>query len=58
MFLLFSVVTIGESNDWIPDLVKRASQLKVGNGFDPETEVYVRLSLSQIARLIEVDDSR
>ncbi|GAA5852781.1 hypothetical protein JCM5353_001404 [Sporobolomyces roseus] len=36
---LSTLVTIGESNDWIPDLVKRASQLKVGNGFDPETEV-------------------
>ncbi|GAA5869342.1 hypothetical protein JCM16303_000435 [Sporobolomyces ruberrimus] len=36
---LSTLVTIGESNDWIPELVQRASQLKVGNGFDPETEV-------------------
>ncbi|GAA5899810.1 hypothetical protein JCM5296_004226 [Sporobolomyces johnsonii] len=36
---LSTLVTIGESNDWIPDLVERAKNLKVGNGFDPETEV-------------------
>ncbi|GAA5982012.1 hypothetical protein JCM5350_000613 [Sporobolomyces pararoseus] len=36
---LSTLVTIGESNDWIPELVERAAQLKVGNGFDPETEV-------------------
>jgi len=33
------LVTVGDTNDWLPDLVARASQLKVGNGFDPETEV-------------------
>ncbi|GAA6063960.1 hypothetical protein JCM10212_004808 [Sporobolomyces blumeae] len=36
---LSTLVTIGESNDWIPELVERARGLKVGNGFDPETEV-------------------
>jgi hypothetical protein len=37
--LAVTVVTIGESNDWIPELVERAKGLKVGNGFDPQTEV-------------------
>ncbi|GAA5938265.1 CoA-acylating methylmalonate-semialdehyde dehydrogenase [Sporobolomyces koalae] len=36
---LSTLVTIGESNDWIPELVERARGLKVGNGFDPATEV-------------------
>ncbi|CEQ42979.1 SPOSA6832_04851 [Sporobolomyces salmonicolor] len=36
---LSTLITIGESNDWILDLVERAKNLKVGNGFDPETEV-------------------
>ncbi|KAK4058383.1 hypothetical protein OIO90_000541 [Microbotryomycetes sp. JL221] len=34
-----AVVTVGETNDWLPELVERAKKLKVGNGFDPETEV-------------------
>ena len=33
------LVTVGDTNDWLPDLVERAKGLKVGNGFDPETEV-------------------
>lgn len=33
------LVTVGETNDWLPELVERASKLKVGNGFDPETEI-------------------
>lgn len=34
------VVTVGETQDWLPELVARAKGLKVGNGFDPSTEMY------------------
>ncbi|BGP23312.1 methylmalonate-semialdehyde dehydrogenase [Rhodotorula toruloides] len=36
---LSTLVAVGESQTWIDGLVERASKLKVGNGFDPETEV-------------------
>lgn len=37
------VVTVGETQDWLPELVERAKGLKVGNGFDPEVEMCVVL---------------
>jgi hypothetical protein len=37
-----SVITVGESSSWVQELVDRASKLKVGSGFDPSTDVYVR----------------
>jgi hypothetical protein len=37
--LLMSVITVGESSSWAQELVKRASKLKVGSGFDPSTDV-------------------
>ncbi|BGP38340.1 hypothetical protein JCM10450v2_002288 [Rhodotorula kratochvilovae] len=36
---LSTLVAVGDSQEWIDELVKRAKGLKVGNGFDPETEV-------------------
>ncbi|BGP16195.1 hypothetical protein JCM10213_007053 [Rhodosporidiobolus nylandii] len=36
---LSTLVTVGESQKWVDELVERAKELKVGNGFDPETEV-------------------
>lgn len=37
---LSTLVLVGETADVVvPELVKRAKQLKVGNGFDPDTEV-------------------
>ncbi|KAM0749019.1 Methylmalonate-semialdehyde dehydrogenase [Meredithblackwellia eburnea MCA 4105] len=33
------LVAVGDTQDWIPELVRRAKQLKVGNGFDPSTEI-------------------
>ncbi|KDE06011.1 methylmalonate-semialdehyde dehydrogenase [acylating] [Microbotryum lychnidis-dioicae p1A1 Lamole] len=33
------LVTVGETEDWLPELIERAQQLKVGNGFDPEVDV-------------------
>ncbi|KAJ8295868.1 Methylmalonate-semialdehyde dehydrogenase [acylating], mitochondrial [Rhodotorula toruloides] len=42
---LSTLVAVGESQTWIDGLVERAKKLKVGNGFDPETEVFVPLPL-------------
>ncbi|GAA5829297.1 hypothetical protein JCM11251_004997 [Rhodosporidiobolus azoricus] len=36
---LSTLVAVGESQNWIDGIVERAKKLKVGNGFDPETEV-------------------
>ncbi|GAA6024641.1 hypothetical protein JCM10207_003908 [Rhodosporidiobolus poonsookiae] len=36
---LSTLVAVGDSQNWIDGLVQRAQGLKVGNGFDPETEV-------------------
>ncbi|GAA5921356.1 hypothetical protein JCM3775_003007 [Rhodotorula graminis] len=36
---LSTLVAVGDSQEWIDELVKRAQGLKVGNGFDPDTEV-------------------
>ncbi|SCV74145.1 BQ2448_6577 [Microbotryum intermedium] len=33
------LVTVGETEDWLPELIERAQKLKVGNGFDPEVDV-------------------
>jgi malonate-semialdehyde dehydrogenase (acetylating)/methylmalonate-semialdehyde dehydrogenase len=32
-------IFVGESQDWIPDLVERAKKLKIGPGSDPETQI-------------------
>lgn len=34
-----AVVTVGESQHWVDSLVERAKKLKVGEGFDPSTDV-------------------
>jgi hypothetical protein len=46
MQIILIVVTVGEAQDWLPELIERAKGLKVGNGFDPSTEMYVSLPLS------------
>lgn len=33
------VVTVGDAQSWLPELIERAKGLKVGNGFDPSTEM-------------------
>lgn len=33
------VIFVGESVDWLPEIVEKASKLKVGAGIDPKTEV-------------------
>lgn len=32
-------MTVGDTQDWLPELIERAKELKVGNGFDPSTEI-------------------
>lgn len=34
-------MTVGDTSAWLPELIERAKGLKVGNGFDPSTEMYV-----------------
>ncbi|KAG0665029.1 hypothetical protein C6P46_000655 [Rhodotorula mucilaginosa] len=36
---LSTLVTVGESQHWVDSLVERAQKLKVGEGFDPSTDV-------------------
>lgn len=44
-----AVVTVGEAQNWLPELIERAKGLKVGNGFDPSTEMCVALAPFLIA---------
>ncbi|KAI8075145.1 methylmalonate-semialdehyde dehydrogenase [Gongronella butleri] len=36
---LSTLVLVGEAKEWLPELVERAQQLKVGYGMDPEVDV-------------------
>ena len=36
---LSTVIFVGESKDWLPDIVEKARKLTVGSGFDPKTDV-------------------
>ncbi|KAI5474154.1 hypothetical protein MNV49_004136 [Pseudohyphozyma bogoriensis] len=47
----FGVVTVGDAQDWVPELIERAKTLKVGNGFDPETEIGPVISPQAKARI-------
>jgi malonate-semialdehyde dehydrogenase (acetylating)/methylmalonate-semialdehyde dehydrogenase len=33
------LVTVGESKNWVPELIERARALKVGNGFDTDIDL-------------------
>jgi malonate-semialdehyde dehydrogenase (acetylating) / methylmalonate-semialdehyde dehydrogenase len=33
------IVLVGESQNWVPDLVAKAKTLKIGPGFDPKTDI-------------------
>jgi malonate-semialdehyde dehydrogenase (acetylating)/methylmalonate-semialdehyde dehydrogenase len=33
------MITVGQSSDWVSELVERARQLKLGEGFQEQTEV-------------------
>jgi len=36
---LSTVIFVGESKDWLPDIVEKARKLTVGSGFDSKTDV-------------------
>lgn len=36
-----TVITVGKAREMLPELIERAKALRIGNGFDPETEVSV-----------------
>ncbi|KAG0166344.1 Methylmalonate-semialdehyde dehydrogenase [acylating] mitochondrial [Apophysomyces sp. BC1034] len=53
---LSTLVLVGESKDWLPELAERAKQLKVGYGMDPETDVGPVISVQskeRVERLVQ-----
>ncbi|KAL0092345.1 methylmalonate-semialdehyde dehydrogenase, partial [Phycomyces blakesleeanus] len=53
---LSTLVLVGESKEWLPELAERAKQLKVGYGMDPETDVGPVITVQsreRVERLIE-----
>jgi len=53
---LSAVVTVGESSEWVDDICTAASQLTVGSGMDPATDVgpvISKQSVEKINRLIQ-----
>lgn len=53
---LSTLVLVGEAKEWLPELVERAQQLKVGYGMDPETDVGPVISVQskdRIGRLVQ-----
>ncbi|KAI9468978.1 MAG: methylmalonate-semialdehyde dehydrogenase [Benjaminiella poitrasii] len=53
---LSTLVCVGETKDWLPDLAERARQLKVGYGMDPDTDVGPLITVQskeRVERLIE-----
>lgn len=53
---LSTLVLVGDAQAWLPDLVERAQQLKVGYGMDPETDVGPVISVQskdRIHRLVQ-----
>jgi len=39
------VITVGNTREWIPELLERAKNLKVNNGFAEGADVYEKYSL-------------
>eukprot|EP00163_Fabomonas_tropica_P029157 TRINITY_DN6163_c0_g2_i1.p1 TRINITY_DN6163_c0_g2~~TRINITY_DN6163_c0_g2_i1.p1 ORF type:complete len:553 (+),score=176.24 TRINITY_DN6163_c0_g2_i1:634-2292(+) len=54
---LSTVVLVGETKDWIPELVERAQQLKVGNGLEESTDVGPVIDAAARARIVSLIDS-
>eukprot|EP01036_Dinobryon_divergens_P031763 gene31762-41227_t len=40
---LSTVIFVGASKDWLPDIVEKARKLNVGSGFDPTTDIGWRI---------------
>lgn len=51
---LSTVVLVGEANEWIPDLVQRAQQLKVGPGHLPGVDVGPVISPAAKQRILSI----
>lgn len=53
---LSTLVCVGETKDWLPELAQRARELKVGYGMDPDTDVgpvITPQSKERIERLVQ-----
>ncbi|CAO3598808.1 unnamed protein product [Absidia cylindrospora] len=48
---LSTLVLVGESKEWLPELVERAQQLNVGYGMDPKTDVGPVISVQSKERI-------
>ncbi|KAJ1984698.1 hypothetical protein H4R33_004293 [Dimargaris cristalligena] len=48
---LSTVVFVGSSREWIPDILARAQELKVGSGFDAQTDVGPVISPQALQRI-------
>jgi malonate-semialdehyde dehydrogenase (acetylating)/methylmalonate-semialdehyde dehydrogenase len=58
---LSTIIFVGETKNWLPEIVEKAKKLKCGNGMDPSTEVGPLISKEsklRVERLIQqgVDD--
>ena len=47
---LSTVIFVGDSADWLPDLVDRARALRMGSGLDPATDVGPMISVDALRR--------
>ena len=47
---LSTVIFVGESADWLPDLVERARTLRLGSGLDPATDIGPLISVDALRR--------
>ncbi|EFP79821.1 methylmalonate-semialdehyde dehydrogenase (acylating) [Puccinia graminis f. sp. tritici CRL 75-36-700-3] len=51
------MITVGQSSDWVIELVERARQLKIGEGFQEQTEVGPVISPQSKQRIISIIDA-
>ncbi|POV98165.1 hypothetical protein PSHT_14171 [Puccinia striiformis] len=51
------MITVGKSAEWVDELVERASKLKLGEGFQEQTEVGPVISPQSKARIISLIDA-
>lgn len=53
---LSTVVFVGESKEWLPELVERARKLKVSGGFEPDVDLgplITRQAKERVEKLIQ-----
>ena len=51
---LSCVIFVGETKNWIPEIVERARKLRVGSGFDPKTDIGPMISPTAKARAVNL----